>query len=128
LGKGYLAGTQSQLHFIPAQHTDFIFAVIGEEMGFIGAACLLALYLVALWRGLGIMDRADDALGALLAGGIVTAFALQLLVNIGMTVNAMPITGLPLPFLSYGGSSLVASMMAVGLLLSIGMRRQRIRF
>ena len=74
------------------------------------------------------MDRADDALGALLAGGIVTAFALQLLVNIGMTVNAMPITGLPLPFLSYGGSSLVASMMAVGLLLSIGMRRQRIRF
>jgi len=128
LGKGYLAGTQSQLHFIPAQHTDYIFAVIGEEMGFIGAACLLALYLVALWRGLGIMDRADDALGALLAGGIVTAFALQLLVNIGMTVNAMPITGLPLPFLSYGGSSLVASMMAVGLLLSIGMRRQRIRF
>jgi len=128
LGRGYLAGTQSQLHFIPEQHTDFIFTVVGEELGFVGAVCLLGLYLVVLWRGLAAMDRADDAFGMLLAGGIVAAMALQVLINIGMTVHMMPITGLPLPFFSYGGSSLVASMMAVGLLLSIGMRRQRIRF
>jgi rod shape determining protein RodA len=127
-GKGYLAGTQSQLRFIPSQHTDFIFTAVGEELGFVGAACLLALYLVVLWRGLAIMDHADDALGMLLAGGIVAMFALQVLVNIGMTVSIMPITGLPLPFFSYGGSSMVASMAAVGLLLSIAMRRQRIRF
>ncbi len=128
LGKGYLAGTQSQLHFIPAQHTDFIFTVVGEELGFVGAVCLLALYLVVLWRALAAMDRADDAFGMLVAGGIVAAIALQVLINIGMTVHMMPITGLPLPFFSYGGSSLVASMMAVGLLLNVGMRRQRIRF
>ena len=127
-GKGYLDGTQSQLHFIPAQHTDFIFTVVGEELGFVGAICLLALLMVVVWRGLEIMDRADDAFGTLLAGGLVAVIAVQVLVNVGMTVSIMPITGLPLPFVSYGGSSLVASMMAVGLLLSIGMRRQRIRF
>jgi rod shape determining protein RodA len=127
-GRGYLDGTQSQLHFIPAQHTDFIFTVVGEELGFLGAACLLALYGVVLWRGLRIMERADDALGMLLAGGVVVMLAVQVLVNIGMTVNMMPITGLPLPFFSYGGSSLIGSMMAVGLLLGVGMRRQRIRF
>jgi len=127
-GKGYLHGTQSQLHFIPAQHTDFVFTVVGEELGFIGAMGVLALYLVLLWRALWIMDHADDKLGALLAGGVVVLFAVQMLVNIGMTINVMPITGLPLPFFSYGGSSLLTSMMAAGLLLGIGMRRQRIRF
>ncbi|UCH35499.1 MAG: rod shape-determining protein RodA [Armatimonadota bacterium] len=127
-GKGYLDGTQSQLHFIPAQHTDFIFTVVGEELGFVGAIGLLALYLVLLWRALWIMDRADDTFGMLLAGGVAVMFATQILVNVGMTMNVMPITGLPLPFMSYGGSSLVASMMAVGLLLNVGMRRQRIRF
>jgi rod shape determining protein RodA len=127
-GKGYLSGTQSQLHFIPAQHTDFVFTVVGEELGFMGAMGLLALYVVLLWRGLWIMDHADDKLGALLAGGVVVVFALQMLVNIGMTMNVMPITGLPLPLFSYGGSSLLMSMMGVGLLLGIGMRRQRIRF
>jgi len=127
-GKGYLEGTQSQLHFIPAQHTDFIFTVVGEELGFLGAICLLALYAVVLWRALHIMERADDSLGTLLAGGIVAVLAVQVLVNVGMTVNIMPITGLPLPFFSYGGSSLMANMMALGLLLGIGMRRQRIRF
>jgi rod shape determining protein RodA len=128
MGKGYLHGTQSQLHFIPAQHTDFIFTVVGEELGFIGAVGVLALYLLVLWRGLRIMDHADDRLGALLAGGVVVVFAIQMLVNIGMTINLMPITGLPLPFFSYGGSSLLTSMTAVGLLLGVGMRRQRIRF
>ena len=128
LGKGYLGGTQSQLHFIPAQHTDFIFTVVGEELGFVGAMCLLALYVVLLWRALHVMERADDPLGMLLAGGVASVFAVQMLVNIGMTINIMPITGLPLPFFSYGGSSLVVSMMAVGLVLGIGMRRQRIRF
>lgn len=128
LGKGYLGGTQSQLHFIPAQHTDFIFTVVGEELGFVGALCLLALYLVLLWRALHIMEQADDSLGMFLAGGIASVFAMQMLISIGMTINIMPITGLPLPFFSYGGSSLVVSMMAVGLLLGVGMRRQRIRF
>jgi len=127
-GKGYLHGTQSHLHFIPAQHTDFIFTIVGEELGFAGAICLLALYLFVLWRALRIMDRADDALGMLLAAGVVTALAAQVFVNIGMTVNIMPITGLPLPFFSYGGSALVTNMMEAGLLLGIGMRRQRIRF
>jgi rod shape determining protein RodA len=127
-GRGYLEGTQSQLHFIPAQHTDFIFTIVGEELGFIGALFLLALYLVLLWRALYIMEHADDTLGMLLAGGIASVFAVQMLVNIGMTINIMPITGLPLPFFSYGGSSLLVSMMAVGVLLGIGMRRQRIRF
>jgi len=102
--------------------------VVGEELGFVGSTCLLLLYLVVLWRALAIMERADDSLGMLLAGGIAAVFVVQVLVNIGMTVNIMPITGLPLPFFSYGGSSLVASMMALGLLLGIGMRRQRIRF
>jgi rod shape determining protein RodA len=127
-GRGYLHGTQSHLHFIPAQHTDFIFTVVGEELGFVGAMCLLGLYLFVLWRALRIMDRADDALGALLAAGAATVLAAQVFVNIGMTVNIMPVTGLPLPFLSYGGSALVSNMMEAGLLLGIGMRRQRIRF
>lgn len=128
VGKGYLHGTQSQLHFIPAQHTDFIFTVVGEELGFAGAACLLGLFLVLLWRGLAIMDNADDALGRLIAGGVVAMLAFQLLVNVGMTMSIMPVTGLPLPLISYGGSSLLMTLMAVGVLLNIGMRRQRINF
>jgi len=126
LGKGLLHGTQSQLHFIPAQHTDFIFTVVGEELGFAGAAALLGLYGVLLWRGIDAAARARDALGRVLAGGVVAMLGFQIFVNIGMTVGIMPITGLPLPFLSYGGSNLVAVMMGVGLLLNVSMRRQKI--
>jgi len=126
LGKGLLKGTQSQLHFIPAQHTDFIFTVVGEELGFAGAAALLALYGLLLWRGIDAAARAKDAFGRILAGSVAAMLAFQVFVNIGMTAGIMPITGLPLPFLSYGGSSLVAAMIGVGLLLNVGMRRQKI--
>ena len=125
-GKGLLKGTQSQLHFIPAQHTDFIFTVVGEELGFAGAGALLALYGLLLWRGIAAAERAKDRLGRVLAGGVVAMLGFQVFVNIGMTIGLMPITGLPLPFVSYGGSSLMAAMMGVGILANVSMRRQKI--
>jgi len=122
-GKGYLRGTQTNLQYVPEQRTDFIFTVIGEELGFAGAALLLVLFAVLLWRGLRIAVVARDPFGALVAAGIVSMFAFQAFVNIGMTVGIMPITGIPLPFVSYGGSSLISSLLAVGLLLNVHMRR-----
>ena len=127
-GKGWLHGTQSQLRFIPEQHTDFVFTVIGEELGLWGAGLVLGLYLVVLWRMLRAAEAASDAFGALLAAGGAAMFAFQGLVNVGMTMSIMPVTGIPLPFLSYGGSSLLANMMAIGLLVGIGMRRHKISF
>ncbi len=122
-GTGYLQGTQTNLNFVPEQHTDFIFTVIGEEFGFVGSALLLLLYAVLLWRAIRIAMLSKDRFGTYLAAGIASMFAIQMFVNIGMTVGIMPITGIPLPFVSYGGSSLVASYLAVGLLLNIHMRR-----
>jgi len=122
-GKGYLRGTQTNLQYVPEQRTDFIFTVIGEELGFAGAAVLLLLFAVLLWRGLRIAVIARDPFGSLVAAGIVTMFAFQAFVNVGMTIGIMPITGIPLPFVSYGGSSLISSLLAVGLLLNIHMRR-----
>ncbi|HEY7280651.1 MAG TPA: rod shape-determining protein RodA [Actinomycetota bacterium] len=122
-GTGYLHGTQTNLNFVPEQHTDFIFTVIGEEFGFVGAAVLLVLYALLLWRAIRIAALSKDRFGTYLAAGIASMFAIQMFVNIGMTVGIMPITGIPLPFVSYGGSSLVASYVAVGLLLNIHMRR-----
>jgi rod shape determining protein RodA len=116
-GKGYLRGTQTNLQYVPEQKTDFIFTVIGEELGFTGAMGLL------LWRGLRIAAVARDPFGALLAAGVVTMLAFQAFVNIGMTIGIMPITGIPLPFVSYGGSSLVATFLAIGLLENVHMRR-----
>lgn len=129
-GKGLYQGTQSQLNFLPGpeQHTDFIFSVVGEEIGFKGAVALLALYLIILFRGLCIAAEARDKLGTLLAVGVVSMFAFQVAVNIGMTVGIMPVTGLPLPLFSYGGSSLLANMAALGVLLNVYMRRQKIIF
>ncbi len=127
-GRGLFQGTQTQLNFLPEQHTDFIFSVIGEELGFAGAALLLLLYFVFMWRGLWIAARARDRLGTLLAGGIVSMLAFQVMVNVGMTLGIMPITGIPLPFMSYGGSSMVTKAAAVGLLLGIHRRRHRIQF
>ena len=125
-GKGVFAGTQNLLRFIPEQHTDFIFTVIGEEMGFVGGVLLLLLFMVWVWRALRIAYTAADRLGMLIAGGIATMTVFHVFVNMGMTVGLMPITGIPLPFISYGGSSLLTMGVATGLLLGVGARRRKI--
>ncbi|MDI9419172.1 MAG: rod shape-determining protein RodA [Firmicutes bacterium] len=128
LGKGYLNGTQSQLYFLPANHTDFIFSVAAEEFGFVGASLILCTYAFLIWRGIKIALLAKDRFGTLLAVGCVSYFVFHLIINVGMTVGIMPVTGLPLPFLTYGGSTLLTSLMAVGILLNVGLRRQKIMF
>src|SRR5207247_10535878 len=127
-GKGLLHRTKTLLHFIPEQHTDFVFTVIGEELGFIGAALMLALFVVWLWRGMTIAAQAKDRLGMLMAVGVVGMIALHLFINVGMTLGLMPITGIQLPFIGHDGSAMVAMMGATGLLLYERMRRQQIRF
>lgn len=122
-GKGFLGGTQSQLSFLPQQHTDFIFSVLAEEWGFLGTILLLSLYLLfILWGGKTVM-LAKDKLGALIAGGVIATIFIYTIINIGMTIGLMPVVGLPLPLMSYGGSSVVCTMIGVGLLLNIRMRR-----
>lgn len=128
LGKGWMQGTQSQLKFLPENHTDFIFAVAGEEFGFIGSLVILLLYLILIWRGLTIALNAEDRFGILLASGITGMYLFHVLVNIGMTAGIMPVTGVPLPFLSYGVSSLTTNMLLAGLLLNIDLRQTRLRF
>ncbi len=127
-GSGPLQGRLSKLSFIPDQHTDFIFTVVGEEYGFVGSAGLIIAYLVLLWRGLLISIGAKDLLGRLLAAGVVGLLFIHVVWNLGMTMGMMPVKGLPLPFMSYGGSNMITSMMAVGLLQNIHMRRQKIDF
>ena len=127
-GKGLFEGTQSQLNFLPENHTDFIFAVVGEELGFIGATALLILYFIVLWRGIEIAKGANDMFGRLLAVGITGMLAFHVLVNVGMTMGIMPVTGIPLPLMSYGVSSLTTNIMAVALLLNINLRRQKLVF
>ena len=122
-GKGLFEGTQTSLSYVPENHTDFIFTVVGEEFGFVGAALVLALFLVIIWRGLRIAVLAKDLFGTLLAAGVVGIFTLQVFLNVGMTVGIMPVTGIPLPFVSYGGTSLITWFAMVGLLLNIHMRR-----
>jgi rod shape determining protein RodA len=122
-GKGYLRGTQTNLQYVPEQRTDFIFTVVGEELGFVGSMVLLALLGLLLWRGLRIATLARDPAGSLIAVGVVTMLVFQTFINVGMTIGIMPITGIPLPFVSYGGSSLIASFLAIGLLENVHMRR-----
>lgn len=122
-GKGLLAGTQSRLNFLPEKHTDFIFSVFAEELGFIGVIVLLTLYLILILKGLNIAFRAADRFGLFVALGIVASMSFYIIFNIGMTVGIFPVTGIPLPLLSYGGSSLITNFFALGLLLSIEMRR-----
>jgi rod shape determining protein RodA len=122
-GKGLFQGTQTSLSYVPENHTDFVFTVIGEEFGFIGSAVVLGLFVLLSWRGLRIAIMAKDLFGTLLAGGIVAILALQVFVNVGMTIGIMPVTGLPLPFVSYGGTSLIVWFAMIGLLLNIHMRR-----
>jgi len=128
LGKGLFHGTQNQLNYLPEQHTDFIFSVIGEELGFVGATLLLLIYFNILWRGVHAASQARDLYGTLLATGVVSMLTFHVLVNVGMTIGIMPVTGIPLPFMSYGGSSLLTNAIAVGLLLNVYMRRQKILF
>jgi len=122
-GKGWLSGTQNQLNFLPERHTDFIFSVIGEEWGFVGAIVLLVLYFLLINEGLKIVQHTKDRFGSFLALGIVSLIAYQTIINILMTLGIFPVVGLSLPFISYGGSSLVIFCFLVGILLSINKRR-----
>ena len=125
-GKGLFEGTQSQLNFLPENHTDFIFAVVGEEFGFAGAAFLLFLYLLVLWRGMQIARDASDVFGRLLAVGITSMLAFHVLVNVGMTTGIMPVTGIPLPLMSYGISSLTTNILAIAILMNIHLHKQKL--
>jgi rod shape determining protein RodA len=122
-GQGLFHGAQTQGQFVPAQQTDFIFTVAGEELGFVGAATVVALLGLVLWRVGRVAMQAEDLFGRLVATGILCWFAFQAFENIGMTLGIMPVTGVPLPFVSYGGSSMFASLLAVGLLQNVHMRR-----
>ncbi|MEV1173909.1 rod shape-determining protein RodA [Nonomuraea sp. NPDC049784] len=118
-GKGLFNGEQTAGHFVPEQHTDFIFTVAGEELGFAGAAIIVLAVGALLWRGLAIARRSDSPYGTVLAGGLVSWIAFQTFVNVGMTVGLVPIVGVPLPFVSYGGSATVAGLVAIGLLQAV---------
>ncbi|HYS04111.1 MAG TPA: rod shape-determining protein RodA [Candidatus Dormibacteraeota bacterium] len=122
-GKGFLSGTQGSLQFLPEQHTDFVFAVLAEERGFIGAMLALGLYFVIIYRCLATARAARDRLGVFLAIGVVCTFAGQALLNIGVVVGMLPTTGVPLPLMSYGGSSLASTLLGMGLVLNVWMRR-----
>ncbi|HYH27781.1 MAG TPA: rod shape-determining protein RodA [Actinomycetota bacterium] len=122
-GKGFLSGTQTNLDFVPQQHTDFVFTVVGEEFGFLGGMFLLFLFGLVLWRGVRIAMLSKDAFGTLLAVGVVSMIAFQVFVNVGMTLGIMPVTGIPLPLVSYGGTALVTNFLSVGLLMNVHMRR-----
>jgi rod shape determining protein RodA len=122
-GRGWLSGSQTNLDFVPDQWTDFIFTVNGEEFGFVGSAVFLGLYAFLIWRAIRIAQLSKDPFGTYLASGIATMFAIQMFVNVGMVIGIMPITGIPLPFVSYGGSQMLANFAAVGILLNVHMRR-----
>ena len=125
-GKGIFQGTQSQLDFLPENHTDFIFAVVGEEFGFVGAAVLLLLYLIVMMRGIQIAREAADMFGRLLAVGITSMLAFHVLVNVGMITGIMPVTGIPLPLMSYGVSALTTDIFAIAILLNVNMRKNKL--
>jgi rod shape determining protein RodA len=122
-GKGLFQGTQTNLAYVPENHTDFIFTVIGEEFGFLGGMLLLGLFVVVIYRCLRVAGGARDRFGLLVASGVAGLLSFQLFVNVGMAVGIMPVIGIPLPFVSYGGTSLIATLMMVGLVLNIHMRR-----
>jgi rod shape determining protein RodA len=111
--------SQTNLHFLPENQTDFIFAVVGETYGFAGAALVLSLYALLIWRCVRILTMAKNLYGTLIAGGILAMLMFQVFVNAGMTIGIMPITGVPLPLMSYGGSSVIVTFMSIGLLQSI---------
>ena len=122
LGRGWRFGSQNQLHFLRVRHTDFIFSVIAEELGMVGSILILGLLFFIIWRLLRIADRAQDHFGRLIATGVAALIFFQVFVNVGMNLSLVPVTGLTLPFVSYGGSSLLSLMIAVGLAQSVAMR------
>jgi rod shape determining protein RodA len=128
LGRGLFRGSQSQLHFLRVRHTDFIFAVTAEELGFIGAALLIVLFAVVLLRLLRIASLARDPYGRLIVTGVATMLFVQFIINVGMNLSLMPVTGIPLPFISYGGSSLWTALLGIGLAESVAMRHRKIEF
>ncbi len=123
LGKGFLKGTQNALSFIPEQHTDFIFSVLAEEWGFLGSAAVILLYLLLIVWGLSVAMRSKDPFGTVLAVGLTSIIFWQTLVNVAMVLALLPVVGVPLPLISYGGSSMLTTMVAIGILLNISMRR-----
>lgn len=127
-GRGYMSGSQTQLHYLRVRHTDFIFSVLAEELGFIGACLLLGIFLFLVWRALRVAALSRDPFGRYLAVGIVTYIAFQTFINIGMNVQLIPVVGMPLPFVSAGGSSLITALACIGLLQSIVMRHKRLEF
>lgn len=127
-GKGLGQGTQNRLDFIPEQHTDFIFSVVGEELGFVKGLLVLGLYFLITYRCLIAAVTSTDRVGTLVAGGMLSMFIFHILVNIGMTMGIMPVTGVPLPFLSHGGTALLVNSFAVGMVLSVGWRKHKILF
>ncbi|MBI4845246.1 MAG: rod shape-determining protein RodA [Candidatus Omnitrophica bacterium] len=118
-GKGWLTGTQNRLNFLPERHTDFIFSVIGEEWGFVGTATILFLFIFFMFRSIRIAESCGDVSGRLICVGITTMLSLHVIINIGMTLGVMPVVGMPLPFISYGGSAFIVNLIAVGFLLNV---------
>ncbi len=127
-GKGLFAGTQNQLNFLPEKHTDFIFSVIGEEFGFIGVFIVIILFLLLFWQLFNIAFQAKDRYGKLVVTGIISMFFFHVVENVGMTMGVMPITGIPLPFISYGGTSMVTSIVAIGIALNVNIRKKKLQF
>lgn len=128
LGKGFSIGTQNQLHFLRVRHTDFIFSVIGEELGLLGALLLFTLIILVIWRVLRAADLTGDPFGRLIVVGVASLIFFQSFVNLGVNVGLLPVTGTPLPFVSYGGSSLIAFLIAIGLVQSVLMRHKVLDF
>jgi len=124
-GRGFLEGTQSHLRYLPQQSSDFIFSIFSEEAGFVGALVVFALYTLLLVRSLIVIDRSNDRFGVAIGGGIIGMIFFHVVINTGMAIGIMPITGIPLFFLSYGGSSLWTASIGIGILLSIYQRRYR---
>jgi rod shape determining protein RodA len=127
-GRGFLSGTQSQLHFLRVQYADFIFAVLAEELGFVGAMALFTLFAILIFRGLRAAYVASEPFGRLLPVGVISMLMFQLFVNVGMNVSLLPVAGIPLPFISFGGSSLITFMAAIGIVESVTMRHRRFEF
>jgi rod shape determining protein RodA len=127
-GKGYGHGTQTQLRFLKVRHTDFIFSVIAEEFGLAGSSLVIVIILLVLWRCLRTAQKARDVAGMNIAYGVATLILFQGMVNISMNLNIVPVSGLPLPFISYGGSGLTALMLGVGLVESVAMRQKQLEF
>jgi len=127
-GKGLFSGTQNQLNFLPEKHTDFIFSVVGEEFGFLGITLVLSLYLLLFWNMIKVAINARDDFGKLVVTGILALIFFHVLQNSGMTMGVMPITGIPLPFISYGGSAMLSNMIAIGIIININVRKKKIMF